>query len=111
MRSHTVSDCFCFCSLLYNREFANYEHKRNINTNEKNLFKTSHVALILNRLFTFVFMFPFMFVIRKLPNRVDTPVLNIFRTVSHVLVSRQRKGSRVLEAPSILRPGVSRLTL
>ena len=40
----------------------------NINTNVKNLFKTSHAALILNRFFTFVFMFPFMFVIRKVTN-------------------------------------------
>ena len=40
----------------------------NINTNVKNLFKTSHAVLILNRFFMFVFMFPFMLVIRKLPN-------------------------------------------
>ena len=31
----------------------------NINTNIKSLFKTSHAALILNELFTFLFMWPF----------------------------------------------------
>ena len=45
------------------REFANNEqkHKRNF------FFKTSHVALILNRNFAFALMFPFTFVIHKLP--------------------------------------------
>ena len=33
----------------------------NINWNAKNLFKTSHAALILNGFFTFVFMFPICF--------------------------------------------------
>ena len=46
-------------------EFANYSHKHK-RKKKKNLFKTSHVALILNRFFTFVFMFPSMFEIRKL---------------------------------------------
>ena len=37
-----------------------------INTNVKNLYKISSAWLVLNRFFTYVFMFPFMFVIRKL---------------------------------------------
>ena len=50
-------------------KFVNYKHiNRNIYTNIKFLFKTSHAVLIVNRNFTSVFMFPFMFVICKLPN-------------------------------------------
>ena len=37
----------------------------NINTNVKNLFKISAAWLVLNRFFTFVFMFPLMFLIRS----------------------------------------------
>ena len=51
----------------------------NIDTNVRFLLKTSHAALILNSNFTFVFMFPFMFVIRKLPNvfNVEHPMENL----------------------------------
>ena len=53
------------------------------NTNVKFLFKTSHAALIWKRNFTCVFMFPFLFVIRKLPIVTD-------RTLpSHVLYQYQ----------------------
>ena len=53
---------------LTNKEFAKFEHERNINTNIKTIFKTSPAASILNRFFTFVFVFSFMLVIRKLTN-------------------------------------------
>ena len=43
------------------------------NINAKRLFKTSHAELILNRL-NYVFTFPFMFVIRKLPNVWSYPL-------------------------------------
>ena len=47
--------------LLYKQTIESYrKHKR------ESLFKTSHAALILNRLM-FLFMYPFMFVLRKLP--------------------------------------------
>ena len=42
----------------------------NMNTNVKSLFKTSHAVRILNRLFTFVFLFLFMW-IRKIPNIIS----------------------------------------
>ena len=48
----------------------------NINTNVQNLFKTGHAALIWNRFFTFEFMFPFMFVIRKLPIAATHPYVD-----------------------------------
>ena len=41
-----------------------------MNTNVKSLFKTSHAVRILNRLFTFVFLFLFMW-IRKIPNIIS----------------------------------------
>ena len=52
----------------------------NIPTNVKFLFKTSHAALIFNRNFTF--MFPFMFVIRKLSNVVIQQANSSFRIIT-----------------------------
>ena len=59
------------------REFAN------TNINVKFLFKTSHAALIWKRNFTCVFMFLFLFVIRKLPIVTDRSL------PSHVLYQYQ----------------------
>ena len=51
---------------------------RNRNRNAKNLFKTSHAALILNRFSTSVFMFPLMFVICKIPDTsMDTAQVDL----------------------------------
>ena len=77
--------CGCWCKLIGSLQITNING--NINTNVKFLFKTSHAALILNRNFTFVLMFPFMFVIRKLPNMWRPNLLsrpnNIFGKTSH----------------------------
>ena len=62
----------------------------NINTNVKNLFKTSYAALILNKFFTFVFMFPFMFVIRKFP------ILRAERTMKALCILKMEDGNVTL---------------
>ena len=67
----SVVGCFALCCancaqpLLGSLRITNING--NINTSVKNLFKISAALLVLNKFFTFLLMFPFMFVIHKLP--------------------------------------------
>ena len=83
--SSSVSDKLIFdktyvvyvCIFLNNREFANYKHKRKHKQTKKSIQNQSCCDDFEYIFLTFVFMFPFMFVIRKLPIACKRILLNI----------------------------------